>query len=115
MGGNVTNEGGAKVTEQGVCYIISVNPTTADNKVEMGSGAGAFSLPITGLTAGTTYYARAYGILGWCAAYKPFVAVFFHTKFRNPGAAQSSDPATTVCDRGKNTRGERGIRTPGPP
>jgi hypothetical protein len=62
MGGNITNEGGATVTGRGVCYSTSVNPTTSDNKVEMGSGAGAFSLPITGLTAGTTYYARAYGI-----------------------------------------------------
>jgi hypothetical protein len=62
LGGNVTDEGGASVTERGVCYGTTLNPTTADKKAEMGKGPGSFSLTISGLTSGNTYYARAYAI-----------------------------------------------------
>jgi hypothetical protein len=62
LGGNVTDEGGASVTERGVCYGTTLNPTTADKKAEMGKGPGSFSLTIPGLTAGNTYFVRAYAI-----------------------------------------------------
>jgi hypothetical protein len=62
LGGNVTDEGGASVTERGVCYSTTLNPTTADKKAEMGKGSGSFSLTISGLISGNTYYARAYAI-----------------------------------------------------
>lgn len=62
FGGNANNDGGLAITGRGVCYSANVNPTTADNKVEMGIGSGAFSLSVTGLKAGITYYARAYAI-----------------------------------------------------
>jgi hypothetical protein len=60
FGGSATNDSGLVLTGRGVCYSTNVNPTTADNKVEMGSGSGAFNLSITGLKAGITYYVRAY-------------------------------------------------------
>lgn len=59
-GGNVTADGGATVTERGICYSTTSNPTTANSKVISGSGTGSFSTSISGLTANTTYYARAY-------------------------------------------------------
>jgi uncharacterized protein (TIGR02145 family) len=59
-GGNVTNSGGATVIIKGVCWSTSPDPTTADPKSNDGSGTGAFSSSITGLSAGTTYYVRAY-------------------------------------------------------
>lgn len=59
-GGNVTADGGATVTERGVCYSTSSNPTIANSKVVSGSGTGSFSANIAGLTASTTYYVRAY-------------------------------------------------------
>jgi len=59
-GGNVTSDGGASVTAKGVCWSISQNPTTADSKTSNGTGTGIFSSSITGLTANTTYYVRAY-------------------------------------------------------
>jgi hypothetical protein len=62
LGGNVTDEGGASVTERGVCYGTTLNPTTADKKAEMGKGQGSFSLTISGLNSGNTYYVRAYAI-----------------------------------------------------
>ena len=62
LGGNITNNGGATVTERGIVYNITGAPTTSDNKVQIGSGDGSFSDEITGLSSGTTYYVRAYAI-----------------------------------------------------
>ena len=59
-GGNVTSEGGATVTERGVCWSTLANPTTADSKTIDGSGPGPFTSSITGLIPNTTYYVRAY-------------------------------------------------------
>jgi hypothetical protein len=62
LGGNVTDDGGATVTERGVVFSTAPNPTIADNVVQMGSGTGPFSQSVTGLNPGTLYYVRAYAI-----------------------------------------------------
>ena len=62
VGGNVTSDGGANVTERGVVYSTNQNPTTSNNKVTSGSGAGSFSCSLINLQEGTTYYIRAYAI-----------------------------------------------------
>ena len=59
-GGNVTADGGATVTARGVCWNTSPNPTTANSKTINGSGTGTFVSNLTGLTANTVYYVRAY-------------------------------------------------------
>lgn len=59
-GGEVTSAGSSPVTERGVCWSTSENPTIADSKTSDGSGLGVFTSSITGLTANTTYYVRAY-------------------------------------------------------
>jgi hypothetical protein len=59
-GGNVTATGSTSVSERGVCYSTSLNPTINDFKVTSGSGTGIFSLSLIKLTPNTTYYARAY-------------------------------------------------------
>ena len=61
-GGNVTSDGGATVTERGVVYSTSSNPTTSSSKVNTGSGTGAFSCNLSNLQENTTYYVRAYAI-----------------------------------------------------
>lgn len=58
--GNVAYTGGADVTEKGICWSTNMNPTTADNTVTDGTGTGLITGDISGLTAGTTYHARAY-------------------------------------------------------
>ena len=60
LGGNVTNNGGSAVTARGVCYSTTLNPTIADDKTLNGSGTGAFTSNLSGLTASTTYHVRAY-------------------------------------------------------
>ncbi|OYU95655.1 MAG: hypothetical protein CFE21_10980 [Bacteroidetes bacterium B1(2017)] len=62
LGGNVTNIGGSSVTERGVVYSTSANPTTANSKVVIGSGIGVYSQTVSGLTASTSYHVRSYAI-----------------------------------------------------
>ncbi len=59
-GGNVTDDGNATISGRGVCWSTSQNPTTANSHSSDGSGAGSFTSAITGLAAGTQYFARAY-------------------------------------------------------
>lgn len=61
--------GGSKVTERGFCYHTSSGPTIANNKVTAGSSYGLYSAVLTGLTAATTYYVRAYAIKGGTVYY----------------------------------------------
>ncbi|MBX0290372.1 T9SS type A sorting domain-containing protein [Hymenobacter sp. HSC-4F20] len=64
LGGNVTTDGGATVTERGVVYSsTNTTPTIGSGTQNSNaSGPGTFSESITGLTAGTIYYVRAYAI-----------------------------------------------------
>jgi uncharacterized protein (TIGR02145 family) len=60
-GGNILNDGSAAITARGVCWSTSPNPTISlATKTTDGLGSGAFTSNITGLTANTTYYVRAY-------------------------------------------------------
>ncbi|MDY0196568.1 MAG: fibrobacter succinogenes major paralogous domain-containing protein [Tenuifilaceae bacterium] len=59
-GGNITFDGGAAITARGVVWSTSENPTTDDTHIASGDGVGEFTVSMTGLTDGTTYYIRAY-------------------------------------------------------
>ncbi len=69
LGGDVTDDGGSEVTQKGVCWSTSDNPTTDDNTTSDGSGTGAFTSNLDGLTPGITYYVRAYAINSVGTAY----------------------------------------------
>jgi hypothetical protein len=60
-GGNVTFDGYSDVTEKGVVYGLTPNPTTAGSKIQIGSGTGSFSGTISGLTPNKWYF-RAYAV-----------------------------------------------------
>ncbi|MBK6965357.1 MAG: hypothetical protein IPH20_15860 [Bacteroidales bacterium] len=59
-GGNIFSDGGSQVTQRGVCWNTSPDPTVADGHTTDGSGSGTYISSITGLTPNTTYYVRAY-------------------------------------------------------
>lgn len=60
-GGTISSDGGASVTARGVCWGTIANPTISlTTKTTNGSGTGVFTSSLTGLTANTIYYARAY-------------------------------------------------------
>ncbi|WP_338765666.1 T9SS type A sorting domain-containing protein [Bernardetia sp. ABR2-2B] len=62
LGGNVTSDGGATVTERGIVWGISAAPTTSNNKVQIGTGTGVFNQTVTGLPSATTVFVRSYAI-----------------------------------------------------
>ena len=68
-GGNVTDDGNATVTERGICWSTSHDPTTSGNHASSGTGMGSFTVEMTGLTPNTTYYVRAYAINNAGTAY----------------------------------------------
>ena len=61
-GGEVTNNGGAEVTERGICWSTNANPTLSDSHVAVGTGIGMFNATVSGLNESTTYHVRAYAI-----------------------------------------------------
>jgi hypothetical protein len=64
-GGNITSDGGSAITERGVVYSTSPNPTLSSNKViDATGGTGTFLVSLSGLSPATYYYARAYAING---------------------------------------------------
>ena len=60
LGGKVSRDGGALVTEYGVVYSTEKTPTTDDNKITSNSGIGQFYITLENLQPHTTYYARAF-------------------------------------------------------
>ncbi len=60
--GNITTLGTPNPTAHGVCWNTTGTPTLSDSKTDEGaaSATGAFTTSMTGLTANTTYYVRAY-------------------------------------------------------
>jgi hypothetical protein len=59
-GGNITSDGGAAVTERGVCLSTGTFPTVYDTTKTSGTGTGSYLVSITGLSPDTKYYIRAY-------------------------------------------------------
>ena len=59
-GVSVSSAGGSTITWQGVCYGTSPYPTTSSSVYSTATGVGHFVADLTGLTAGTTYYVRAF-------------------------------------------------------
>lgn len=59
-GGRITDYGGNMVTERGVCWNTSPNPTLALNSAVSTDNSDDFSVRMTNLTAKTKYYVRAY-------------------------------------------------------
>lgn len=62
---NILSLGNASISSFGVCYSsTNTTPTTKDNRSEIGQKAvkGSFTANLSGLAAGTTYYARAFAI-----------------------------------------------------
>ncbi|MHA8083668.1 beta strand repeat-containing protein [Aquirufa sp. A-Brett2-15D] len=83
-GGTITSNGGSTITASGICWSTTATPTTSNSKTTDGTASGTYTSSITGLTAGTTYYVRAYATNAIGTSY---------------GAAQSfttSSPSTTL-------------------
>jgi hypothetical protein len=61
VGGEITKTGGTSITDRGVVWSTTTNPTiNLTTKLSFGSGSGIFSGTISGLEKLTTYYLRSY-------------------------------------------------------
>jgi len=56
----VTSDGGAAVTDRGVCFSTSLNPTISDFHIHNGTGMGQYQSVLIGLRSNTTYHICAY-------------------------------------------------------
>jgi uncharacterized protein (TIGR02145 family) len=97
-GGNITNDGGTAITNRGVVWSTTQNSTTANNSITNGSGTGSFTSNLTGLTANTTYYVRAYATNSAGTAYGNELSFTTTTGgggiVTNPGAGVTFDGYT---------------------
>ena len=60
LGGSIINDGGATITQKGVCWSTSPNPTLSNNYTNDGNGNISYNSQLSGLIGNTTYYVRAY-------------------------------------------------------
>jgi len=57
---NVKSNGGCSLTERGICWSTSKNPTINDSKYSSGISTGQFYAMMSSLTLNSTYYIRGY-------------------------------------------------------
>jgi len=69
INGSVQFTGGLDITDKGICWATTQNPTVDNTKLSAGPGDGLIFLKITGLVKGTTYYVRTYAINSKGTAY----------------------------------------------
>jgi hypothetical protein len=56
----VQHDGGASITQTGICWSMNTNPTIDNTHVESKNQQN--TIPISNLQANTTYYLRAYAV-----------------------------------------------------
>jgi hypothetical protein len=61
-GGTITLSGGGTISDKGICWSESQNPTIIDNKISAGTGVATFNSAIGLLKPNTTCYVRAYAV-----------------------------------------------------
>ncbi len=93
-GGNITSDGGSTVTARGVCWSTGQTPTVSNSKTLDGSGAGEFTSSISGLSANTTYYVKAYATNSAGTGYGS--AMYFTTLQGNSGSSFTDTRDGTV-------------------
>ena len=114
-GGNVMDDGGAEVTERGVCWSTNHSPVATGSHATSGSGMGEFACNMNNLAGNTTYYVRAYAKNVKGVAYgeeksfttldKPTVSTASVTNIGNTTATGGGN----VISNGGATVTERGI------
>ena len=57
---NVKHDGGAPVTDRGICWSTHHNPTLSDSYISNGLGLGDFSADLSEIQKGKSFYARAF-------------------------------------------------------
>lgn len=93
-GGQGLADNGNAISEKGVCYSLTTNPTIANTKTSDGSGTADFTSSLTPLTAQTKYFAKAYATNGGGTGYGP--EINFYTLSNEPTVQASGLAASTT-------------------
>ncbi len=88
VGGRVTDNGGAEITERGVYWGTSEKPEKTGTKLQSGSGNGIFYEVLSELTSGMKYYVTAYAVNSLGASYGN--ETFFTTQISLPTVTTSA-------------------------
>jgi len=73
----ILQDGGSPITERGLCWnTTGILPTITDRKIIYGALDMTYASLMTGLTAGVTYYVRAYAMNKIGLSYSPTVIQF---------------------------------------
>lgn len=68
-GGSIADDGGAPITQRGVCWNTTGTPAIGDPRSTDGAGSGSFQSTLVNLAPNTIYYYRAYAVSIAGAAY----------------------------------------------
>jgi len=107
--GTVTDDCGSFVSNRGICYSTSQNPTTTNSLISSGNGIGTFSANMSGLLAGKTYYARAYAINAYGTAYGNEVSFTCSTTIPSITTNSITNLTDVTCTSGGNIVQDGGL------
>jgi len=93
---DVTSDGNSAITERGVVFSTSANPTIADTKVVVSGTTGTFNASLTGLVSGTPYHVRAFATNAIGTAYGSGITFTANAAPVFSGMTVSTQPATSV-------------------
>ncbi|HEY0895502.1 MAG TPA: hypothetical protein VGE15_03035 [Sphingobacteriaceae bacterium] len=85
--GTITVTGAEKLKSRGFCYGPNPLPTVAGTKVSVEGTTGDFKSTVTTLTAGATYYVRAFAV-----AHNDVIFYGNDVSFSTPGAPTTQEP-----------------------
>lgn len=107
-GGSISADGGLAITARGVCWNTSAGPTTSNTKTNDGTGAGNFISSLSSLSAGTTYYLRAYAINSAGTAYGNEVSFKTGANLPTVTTNMASSISATAATSGGNVASDGG-------
>ena len=98
LGGTIYSDWGYNISEKGICWSTSPDPSINNNKISNGAGKESFISNLTGLFPGTKYYVKAYAINSQGPSYG--LQVSFTTAVGSlPVAAFTASPTTINAEQ----------------
>lgn len=87
VSGTLVSNGGSTITAKGICWSTTPNPTVNNSKSTETTASLTYTSSLSGLSAGTKYYARAYATNAIGTSYGNEIS--FTTTSPNPGCINS--------------------------